>query len=301
MRKLKQILVVISILSSSILLAQNPIKRVVLDADSHLPIASASVEITFYGDGIDTTLFTNQNGEFFIELLYDYDYYISRTYYSSLAGSIEFDGNTPQDTIFYLEPLDCDCSKIEDIAKEDAFDLTIGFDLFSPALVDADNKFKSTFSFDYAYEGKVKLANNIQLGFRYSPLKIKWMTMHSDTLITNIPHTKERYFEASTNVSLYTRFIFTTQQNNHGYRGLFLDIGAGYSLPYYFTYTYFTEEHTKTSTNHIHNFNDFQAMARIGYYWGSIKATYRFTDILTDDYIQPPKLTLGIEFNIPMN
>ncbi len=300
MRKLKQILVVISILSSSILLAQNPIKRVVLDADSHIPIASASVEISSFDGSVDTTLFTNQNGEFFIEILTEYDYYISRTYYSSLAGSIEFDGNTPQDTIFYLEPIDCDCSKIEDIAKEDAFDFTIGFDLFSPAMVDSDDKFKSVFSFDYAYEGKVKLANNIQLGFRYSPLKIKWMTMHSDTLITNIPHTKEGYLKVSTNVSVYTRFIFTTQQNNHGYRGLFLDIGAGYSLPYYFTYTYFTEEHTKTSTNHIHNFNDFQAMARIGYYWGSIKATYRFTDILKDDYIQPPKLTLGIEFNIPM-
>lgn len=33
-------------------------------------------------------------------------------------------------------------------------------------------------------EGKVKLTNRMQLGFRYSPLKVKWMAMNSDTMLT---------------------------------------------------------------------------------------------------------------------
>jgi hypothetical protein len=124
------------------------------------------------------------------------------------------------------------------------------------------------------------------------------MAMNSDTSIVSIAHDKERYFEASTNVGIYTRFIITTA-GTIGHRGLFLDIGANYSLPYYFSYTYFTEDHIKTSQNKIHKFNDFQAMMRLGFYWGSIRATYRFTDVMKDDFVESPKLTMGVEFNIP--
>jgi hypothetical protein len=45
-------------------------------------------------------------------------------------------------------------------------------------------------------------------------------------------------------------------------------------------------------------------MFRLGFYAFDIKATYRLTDIIKDNdeynFIEPPKLTIGIEFNIPL-
>ncbi len=123
--------------------------------------------------------------------------------------------------------------------------------------------------------------------------------MNSDTSIVKTSHGKERYFEASTNIGAYLRFVLSSA-GKIGHRGAFVDVGAYYSLPYYFSYTYFTSDHIKTSQNKIHKFNDFQAMLRMGFYWGSIRANYRFMDVMKHDFIEPPKLTLAIEFNIPL-
>lgn len=278
---------------------QTQIKARVLDYDTHLAVSCASVEINDASGDIDTTVFTNQDGEITFYTNIGYNIYINRNGYLSYNGVVEDDSISTK-LIFYIYKYDSDNFKIDDIAKQDVFDIVFGFDVFSPILVESENKFNYVFSFYYAYEGKFKLAKNLQMGFSYQPLKIKWMAMNSDTLITKIPHAKERYFQASTSMDIYFRYIFTTYgpRNN---RGLFLDLGGGYTLPYYFSYTYFTEDYLKTSRNHIHNFNDFSVMARLGFFWGSIRGTYRFTDILKSDFIQPSKLTLSVEFNIPAN
>jgi len=299
MIKIKQLLVILSLILSNGLSAQTQISAKVIDRDTHMPVSCASVNLYAYDGDLDTTVFTDHNGRFTFETEYGYEFSISRSGYMTYSGDIEED-NILTDTVFYIYSNYSDSFKIEDIAEEDAFDVSMGFDVFSPGLSTSDDKFKSVFSIYYAYEVKTKLANNFQLGFRYEPIKLKWMTMNSDTLLTSIPHQKERYFQASIGLDFYLRYIFNVQ-GLHNYRGAFMDVGAGYSMPYYFSYTYFTEDHLKTVRNHIHNFKDFSAMVRIGYYIGAIKATYRFTDIMKDNFIQPPKLTLAVEFNIPVN
>ena len=265
-----------------------------------MPLSCVQVKIQGDDNELDTILFTKDNGVFVLNNIENDFYYIylTRINYRNNDMGVELHDSS-FNMNFEMYNINSDSFHIEDIASEDISDFTIGFDMYSPALQESDNKFKSVFSFDYAYEGKFKLANRLQLGVRYAPLKMKWMAMNSDTMITNVPHGKERYFEASTSLGLYLRYIISTR-GDKGNRGLFFDIGASYSLPYYFSYTYFTDEHTKTSRNKIHKFNDFQAMLRLGFYWGSLRANYRFTDIMKEDFIQPPRLTLGVEFNIPV-
>ena len=127
-----------------------------------------------------------------------------------------------------------------------------------------------------------------------------WINLKNDTLITKLYHEKERYFSVTTELFVFTRFVTKTGDS----RGFFADLGIGYSLAYTFRYTYYTDKYIKTSTRNIHKFNDFQAMFRLGFYAFDIKATYRLTDIIKDNdeynFIEPPKLTIGIEFNIPL-
>ncbi len=285
--------------------AQYVFEGTVVDIDTKQPIACATIWIWYSSAEVDLDTNIHTNTEGYFKLIIEDDnatdaivsFEIYKDGYRTLKKKCDKqDDKLPK--VYELYSYESKSYKIEDIAKKDYFDFTFGFDLYSPSTDDSDDKFKSVFSFNYGYEGKIKLANRVQLGFRYVPLKVKWMSMNSDTSIVTIAHGDERYFEASTNVGIYTRFIITTT-GTIGHRGLFLDVGANYSLPYYFTYTYFTKDHIKTSYNKIRKFNDFQAMLRLGFYWGSIRVTYRFTDVMKDDFVEPPKLTLGVEFNIP--
>ena len=302
MKNRKSTLLIFTMLLTNALLAQYSISGIVKDADTKQALSCVQVNVYSHASSFDTTFSTSTDGKFNINGLEEgfYSIYFEKdNYRGDNNNEYEIISNSLNLNI-ELFSYDSETYKIEDIANEDAFDFTFGFDLYSPAMQDSDSKFKSVFSFDYAYEGKVKLANRVQLGFRYAPLKLKWMQMNNDTLITNVPHTNERYFEASTSLGIYTRFILSTTGSD-AHRGMFFDIGASYSLPYYFSYTYFTEDHIKTSQNKIRNFNDFQAMVRLGFYWGSIRANYRFTDVMKDNFVESPKLTLGVEFNIPMS
>ena len=293
------------LLIPSLAKAQYTFEGTVVDIDTKQPIACANIWIWYSSDEVDLDTNIRTNTEGYFKLVIEDDnatdviisFEINKDGYRTLKKKCDNQGGK-HPKVYELYSYDSDNYKIEDIAKSDYFDLTFGFDLYSPSMDDSDDKFKSVFSFNYGYEGKAKLTNRMQLGFRYVPLKVKWMAMNSDTSIVTIAHDKERYFEASTSFGIYTRFIFSTA-GAIGHRGLFLDVGANYSLPYYFSYTYFTEDHIKTSQNKIRKFNDFQAMMRLGFYWGSIRATYRFTDVMKDDFVESPKLTLGVEFNIP--
>ncbi len=301
MKNQRLILVVLGMFITNLISAQQFVfKGRVLDFDTHLPISCARVEMS--SCNLDTIVSTNQKGEFSIAIDCEVylDVFIYMSYYDDYYADYDLDDeeDVSIDSVFYLQKEGSGCYVIEDIAEEDAMDITFGFDLYSPNIVSTDDKFKTNFSVYMAYDWKLKLANNLQFGIKYTELKLKWMAMNNDTLITTIPHIKERYFEASTSLFLYTRYIMNTGKKS-GQRGAFVDVGIGYTLPYYFAYTYFGDVHTKTTINRIHNFKDFEAMLRIGYYWGSINATYRFTDILKENYIQPPPINIGIEFNIP--
>ena len=292
-------LLLITLFTINSVKAQSSIQGIAIDADSQKPLSCVQVKIQGGDNELDTILFTKDNGVFVLNNIENGFYYICLTRIDYRNNDKEVELNDSSFNMnFQMYSIYSDSFHFEDIASEDIFDFTLGFDIYSPALQESDDKFKSVFAFDYGYEGRFKLANRMQLGIRYSPLKVKWMAMNSDTMITNVPHGKERYFEASTSLGLYLRYIITTR-GYKGNRGLFVDLGASYSLPYYFSYTYFTDEHIKTSQNKIRKFNDFQAMFRLGFYWGSLRANYRFTDIMKDEFIQPPRLTLGIEFNIP--
>lgn len=311
--KIRNASILIALLISNFIFAQYTVEGTVKDIDTNEPLSNIIIHINHIDSSTpEVVVITDKLGYFNIDIdeefgeidleIYHYNY---RDYYKVLNiyddSDSSFIGKVLDnfDVEILLYSYDSDSYIIEDIAEIDVFDFTLGFDVFSPKLNETDNKFSSVFSVYYAGESKIALADRLQLGINYMPLKLKWMKMNNDATITSVSHNKEQYFEASTSLGIFTRYIITTGGKKR-YRGMFVDLGVSYTIPYYFSYTYFTDNHTRTSQNRIHNFKDFQAMFRLGYYWGSIRANYRFTDIMKDGYIQQPRVNLAIEFNIPM-
>lgn len=130
---------------------------------------------------------------------------------------------------------------------------------------------------------------------KYSLFEFSWFTFGENISSTLQPNIKEKYFSFSGSVFLYNRFILSKIKNTKK-RGFFLDLGAGYRLPYVYNYFYFTDKNTRTSIRKIHKFNDFELFSRLGYANIAIFATYQLTDALKSNYYQTPKLTIGLGF-----
>jgi hypothetical protein len=277
------------------LFAQSNITGVVLDYDTKTPVPCATVYIS--GSESESHVKTNENGQFHFADLVDTDLYIEvvhddyRTYTNESYNITEQGENI----VILMYSYNSENYKITDVADQDIFDLSFAVNFFAPPINSSDELFSKNNSFQlYNINIRFKLANKLQMGFIYNPIKLCWNALATPST----GYIKERYFGAFTGLFVYVRYIPTTIQSTGG-RGLFFDIGAGYNLPYYYAHSRFTDEYTRLSSRHIHSFNEFEAFARIGFATGAFKINYRLTDVLKGSYVETPKLSLGIELLIP--
>lgn len=298
-------LIILSIILSVNLFSQT-LKGIVKDGDTGEPVTNIRLE---YNDDKNYAIFavTNKKGEFtFEEISISYsDYTILNLEKNSPDWEDNYDMYleiSPDDSTFFNLIVYKESSGywdtvkyITDIAQQNFFDAGYSFNFYSPKIDETDKYFKSNLSVDFFFEFQFKIIKNFQIGTKITPFKMAWDNIKTDTIITTLDHEKERYFSISSEYFIFLRYVSTA----FDMRGLFVDFGAGYSLPYVYNYQYYTSKYVKTSVRNIHNFNNFQAMFRIGFLAFDIKATYRLTDFLKDEYIQTPRLNIGIEFNIP--
>jgi hypothetical protein len=294
---MKTIVLFILLLPAS-LFAQVDISGVIKDIDTKEPVACATVYL-WYGE-TDLETQTAFDGSFTLSGVDDGEYYIEiyKEGYRSDGVDVSVEGEALNLEIEIYENYS-ESFVIEDIADFDTYDLGYGIRFFSPKLAETDTSFSSNISIDtYFLDTRFKLANRMQMGFKISPLVLQW-TRFSDPA-TGIA--KERYFGASASLFVYIRAITTVVKPLNS-RGMFIDLGAGYTIPYYYAHSTISEanKYERSTVRHINRLNDIEAMMRIGFAWGAIKANYRFTDMLKVPYVQTPKLALGVEILIPMN
>ena len=166
---------------------------------------------------------------------------------------------------------------------------------YSPNISTSDKEFKSDISGSFfSLLIMEKLTENIYLGGKLSLFDFNWTRFASNEAGID----KRRYFEWSTAIYLNTRFVLTKTKDQDG---LFFDIGVGYKLPVLLSYSEFKKHETEVvSETHrkIHNFNNFNATAAIGYKNISIIASYRIIeDNLEGNYIEKPRLNIGLAYN----
>lgn len=178
------------------------------------------------------------------------------------------------------------------------FTINFSYDFLIIPVEENDKNFNWHFATElYGMDFSFRKNKPIQFGLKYTPIKLGWTGIKNDTLITTEPHIKERYYELSTSLFAYTRFVLSKKTSNK--IGLFFDLGAAYVLPYTFKYTFLEDKNTKTMTKRIHNTNDFRVMLRVGYHAVALKAEYHLTKTLKSGYLQQPRLKVGVEFLIP--
>jgi hypothetical protein len=108
----------------------------------------------------------------------------------------------------------------------------------------------------------------------------------------------ERYFYWKILVALNNRFVFVQSKEGNYLRPCFLDLSIGYNLPITYRYTGAKKE-SKSVSRYITNFNDFSAMARIGFGFLSFTAEYRLTNDFKSKFPNVPPLMFGLDFIIP--
>jgi len=284
------LLLLVSFFASEFTFSQSVLKLTILDEDSQMPVANAGVliENTLHKQ----TQFSDSNGivifrdiitdEYYDIKIIHIDYY---EYYDDfLVDEIELKKEILLSNL-YSE------NKIDDLAATDIFDMSI----FSFAISQADNNFKYSFPMSfYAFENRFKLNRFMQFGMRTSLMELSWLRIDDGLDITATSGIKERYFIFSASYFIYHRFILS-KTKDLGNRGLFFDYGIGYRIPYYAAYSSFTSKKSRFTERGIYKLNDFELMGRIGYSNFAIFANYRLTDIAKSAYIEPPKLSIGIE------
>ena len=104
----------------------------------------------------------------------------------------------------------------------------------------------------------------------------------------------ERFFYWKLSVAYNNRFVFIKAKERSAFRPCFLDLSIGYNLPLAYRYVGIKKE-TKSVVRHIANFNDFSAMARLGFGVMAITAEYRLTNNIKPQYGTVPNLMFGLE------
>lgn len=118
----------------------------------------------------------------------------------------------------------------------------------------------------------------------------------NDTATRFGQHVKSEYY---LNLNVHYGLInrFTLYNNNHyGTDGLKLDLGVVYNLPIIFREYQRLDSRRLVEDRHICHFNDFYALARIGYKYVGLQAECNLTTFLKAGYTEAPKYRAGLVF-----
>jgi hypothetical protein len=289
------------LLASGQIVAQKfSIRGRVIDGETQLPLDS--VEIYCFGKGYMkySAQITDSHGNFSFDELPNgrYSLHVYRDDYKDATYIARIkDSSVTLDITIYSVRSRTQPYK-NDIAEEDIYHGAFAI-LFSSVKDDVAKKtIKGQLSFEWTYSFKRKLTRFDQAGIELTPIKLYWCPLKNDTIITKEVYDKEKYFAYYISIFAYNR-LFLTKQKKTGNPGFFLDTGIGYELPAIFEYRYNDGSGHKGKQTGIHNYKEVSGLLRLGFDVFSIKATYRFFDILKNDFPQPPRLRIGIEFNFP--
>jgi hypothetical protein len=161
--------------------------------------------------------------------------------------------------------------------------------------LDYDNEavnLTSNYSFQYSVGQDYMLNQSpFALGFDCGLKFSQYNYGKVDLIDTSVVHEDQRYTSLDLTAAVLASIYIKEKK--------LLDIGIKYNLPLY-ARGVAKNGNQKLTTKGIHNYKDFSAIARIGYWWGFIYGEYRFNDILSSPYENAPNLTIGIRFNAPI-
>ncbi|MES2513647.1 MAG: hypothetical protein V4580_05855 [Bacteroidota bacterium] len=150
-----------------------------------------------------------------------------------------------------------------------------------------------------------EIGMNIYFPFKFYSPGIKFGVQYAYTYFNNDTASyigqqsvNKHYASTVLNLGLINHFTFFNNKYQNT-DGLKIDIGVIYNFPLVFKQVRLFDSDTKISTNHIHTYNDFSAILRIGYKYFGIQAEYSLNSFLKNAYIEPPVLKAGIVFFIP--
>ena len=111
---------------------------------------------------------------------------------------------------------------------------------------------------------------------------------------------RERITALNYHVAVTGRLNITKNKPEEDLPGLFIDAGAGYSLPLWVRHVT-RQSNTRMASRWIHRFNEAYAFARIGYGKIALSAQYSLTDYLKKGYPEPPVFLIGIDLVPTLN
>lgn len=112
-------------------------------------------------------------------------------------------------------------------------------------------------------------------------------------------HVKSDYYLGlNVHYGFINRFTFYDNKK-YGADGLKIDLGIAYNLPLVFREYRKLDSKRVLEDRHIHRFNDFYALFRIGYKYVGLQAECNLTTFLKAGYAEIPKYRIGLVFYIP--
>jgi hypothetical protein len=117
------------------------------------------------------------------------------------------------------------------------------------------------------------------------------------TTYKGMPVQRKWYSGFCFDVALYNRVTFFDCQKYNN-KGLFIDVGVGYSLPLYYKEIRMLDRQTKIKTKCIHEYTDLYLLTRVGFKYIALTAEYNLSTFLKSAYTEAPTARIGLAFCI---
>lgn len=251
------------------------------------------------GDSLVAQKITNPTDVTIIDSLipgtYKVDIYINNNLRKTYHNLEIIEGQYTHVSIYNLEPY---FTNICDTPSPDIFEVSIPV-MLGYSLPGSVVHYPTGTSFSF---GVRQLFFSGSKHFQWAPvtgLDIGYTKIPEDTTFTPSlfgAKKRERYFNVSVPIGIMFRFTaYNAWSKKNGFK---IDAGVLYNVPLYFRNVWIDYNNAKVSNRYIHKYNEINVVARIAVGAFGIQAEYCITDYLKRPYVEPPKLKLGLCFNI---
>jgi len=135
----------------------------------------------------------------------------------------------------------------------------------------------------------------LNLGYIFGGEVVYTAFNNDTTMYPPTPVKFERYFNFNLNFGFYNRISLYDKYKSESKRGMEIDIGGTYDFPISFRHVY-KRSKQKTITKGLHQYNNFSAFCRVGYFPFSFVFEYRIFDFIKGEFPEEPKFKIGITF-----
>lgn len=198
-------------------------------------------------------------------------------------------------TSYYSYGESISTNEIADTIVHELFTTTINYlsSLNNPGFNKLINR---EFRFGFLQGSSFLINKNIELGIK-GGVEFSLTDFKNDTSLLGLTGVRrERYFDWNLSIEPSIRFS-TNNRRSYESKGLFVELGTCYHFPLVFRHVYSLNQSRYTQSR-IHNFNNLEGVLRLGYEEFSIMASYRFFNVVKDNFPQLPKLNVGLSLVI---